>query len=45
MNERKDVGCFHVTFETRKFDAKRKPDISHVMSIDSLQFILGVDLL
>ena len=45
MYQRKVVVYFDVTLETYKFSVNRKPYISHVMSIDSLLFTLGVDLL
>ena len=45
MNESKVVVYFHVAFETHEFTVNRKPDISHVMSIDSLLFDLDVGLL
>ena len=45
MNERKVVVYFHVACETHEFSVNRKPDISHVMSIDSLLFNLDVGLL
>ena len=45
MNESKVVVYFHVAFETHGFTVNRKPDISHVMSIDSLLFDLDVGLL
>ena len=45
MNERKVVVYFHTAFETLKFTVNREADISHVMSIDGLLFILNEDLL
>lgn len=45
MNEPKVLAYFHVAFETYEFTVNRKPDISHVMSIDSLLFDLDVGLL
>ena len=44
MNKRKVVVYFHNAFETPKFTVNQEADISHVMSIDGLLFILGVDL-
>ena len=45
MNERKVVVYLHNAFDTPKFTVNREADISHVMSIDGLLFILDVDLL
>ena len=45
MNELELVVNFQADFKTHKFTVNREADISHVMSIDRLLFILDVDLL
>lgn len=43
MNEHNVVVYFLVAFGSRKFTVYRKADISHVMSIENVQFTLNVD--
>ena len=43
MNEPEVVLYFLVAFGTRKFTVYRKTDISHVMLVENVPFILNID--